>query len=134
MAADFPPKMSESQKPESNPPVADEHNAVLVMDGSGRIVEWTPTAEAVFGWASDEAVGRKLSELIIPERFRSMHEAGLKRYMTGGPGAVLNRAIEIAAIDRDGREFEVEVHIRPQKTADGYRFATSARRIQRAQP
>ena len=103
------------------------------MDSSGRVIEWTPEAQAVFGWASDEAIGRKLSELIIPERFRSMHEAGLKRYMAGGPGAVLNRAIEIAAIDRDGHEFEVEVHITPQKTADGYRFATTARRIQPAQ-
>ncbi len=129
----IPAQMSESQKPESNPPLAPLPDAILVMDSAGMVVEWTPAAEAIFGWTSAEAIGRKLSQLIIPERFRSMHEAGLKRYMTGGPGAVLNRAIEITAIDRDGGEFDVEVFITPQKTADGYRFATSARRIERAQ-
>ena len=121
--------MSESHKAEPTAPPADESAIALVMDSTGIVTEWAATAETIFGWTSAEAVGRKLSELIIPERFRSMHEAGLKRFMGGGPGTVLNRAIEIAAIDRGGVEFTVEVHITPAKTPDGFRFATSVRKI-----
>lgn len=121
--------MTDPQKPDSAAPPVSNHETALVMDSSGHVIEWASGAEAIFHWTSAEAVGRRLSELIIPERFRSMHEAGLKRFIGGGPGTVLNRAIEIAAIDRDGGEFTVEVHITPEKTADGFRFVTSVRKI-----
>jgi hypothetical protein len=62
-----------------------------------------------------------------------MHEAGLKRFIGGGPGNVLNQAIEIAAIDRNGAEFNIEVHITPEKTPAGFRFATSVRKLEAPQ-
>jgi PAS domain-containing protein len=102
---------------------------VLVMDGAGIVVEWTPEAVEIFGWPSAEAIGRKLSELIIPLRHRDAHEMGLKRFVGGGPGALLGRTLEIVAIDRENREFNLEIHIAAEKTADGYRFATSARKL-----
>jgi hypothetical protein len=49
--------------------------------------------------------------------------------MAGGPGALLDRAIEIIAIDREGREFKVEIRIAAKRVGDDYRFATSARRL-----
>jgi two-component system, cell cycle sensor histidine kinase and response regulator CckA len=101
----------------------------LVMDGGGLVVEWSAEAERLFGFPRADAVGRRLSELIIPPRHRAAHEAGLRQFMAGGPGALLDRAIRISAIDRDGREFEIEVRISAEKTGDGYRFATSARRL-----
>jgi two-component system cell cycle sensor histidine kinase/response regulator CckA len=103
--------------------------AVLVMDGGGLVVEWSAEAEQIFGWPRADAVGRRLSELIIPPRDRGAHEAGLRRFLAGGPGALLDRAIRISAIDRGGREFDAEIRITAKKTIDGYRFATSARRL-----
>ena len=119
-----------SESPKTYPDAGDGSLApALTMDSGGLITEWTEAAEAIFGWDRADAIGRKLSTLIIPERYRSMHEAGLKRFIGGGPGTVLNRAIEIAAIDRDGHEFTIEVHIMPHQTADGFRFATSVRKL-----
>ena len=115
--------MSEPNDQDDGAPVT------LVMDGGGLVVEWSADAERLFGWARVEAVGRRLSELIIPPPHRAAHEAGLRQFMAGGPGALLGRAIRISAIDRDGREFEIEVRITAHKTADAYRFATSARRL-----
>jgi PAS domain S-box-containing protein len=102
---------------------------VLVMDGGGLVVEWSAQAERMFGWPRADAIGRRLSALIIPVRHRGAHEAGLRQFLAGGPGALLNRAIRISAIDRDRVEFDIEIQITPKKTADGYRFATSARRL-----
>jgi PAS domain S-box-containing protein len=92
------------------------------MDGAGLIAEWTPAASRLFGWAADEALGRRLSELIIPARQRAAHEAGLERFLQGGRGALLDRPLEITVLHRDGHEFGVSVRIGSEKTADGYRF------------
>ncbi len=43
---------------------------VIVWDLSRRVVEWNPTAERIFGYTFDQAVGRTFDELIVPERVR----------------------------------------------------------------
>lgn len=101
--------------------------AVLIMDSAGMVVEWTRNAEAIFGWSREDAAGKRLSALIIPERFRAAHEAGLQHFLAGGPGKLIDQTIQIVAIDCSGREFDVELRITAEKTDHGYRFATSAR-------
>jgi PAS domain S-box-containing protein len=101
----------------------------LIMDGRGYIVRWSPAAEEIFGWKRTEAVGRRLSRLIIPERHRSMHEAGLKRFLSSGHGAMLDRPIEFAALHRDGREFAALMRISGEQTRDGWLFSTWVRAI-----
>ncbi len=114
-------------------PSAEAQSAVVVMDGSGMVVDWNAGAEAVFGWSRDEAIGARLSNLIIPERFRAAHDAGLHRFATTGQGgAFIGKTMEIVALDRDGREFPVEISISMEQTAEGPRFRTVARRTQAA--
>jgi PAS domain S-box-containing protein len=120
---------SMSASPKENRPSQAASAAALVMDGTGMIVEWTRDAEATFGWSRAEAVGKRLSELIIPERLRAAHEAGLKYFLAGGPGTLIDRALKIVAIDRAGSEFSVEFRITAEQSDHGYRFATSARRV-----
>jgi len=120
--------MTEIQNPGvANPP--DSPQPVLVMDAGGAIVEWTPEAEAIFGWPREEAVGRQLSTVIIPERHRAGHEAGLKRFLSDGQGKLLDRAIEIVALHRDGHEFDIEVRIAAERSEGGYRFPATIRRL-----
>jgi len=59
-------------------------DANVLMNREGIVTGWNARAAAMFGWSADEAVGRKLSGLIIPERFRAQHEQGLKRYVETG--------------------------------------------------
>jgi PAS domain S-box-containing protein len=99
------------------------------MDGAGIVVEWTRDAEAIFGWSRADAIGKRLSALIIPERLRAAHEAGLKYFLAGGPGTLIDRTLEIVAIDNAGHEFNVEFRITAEKSDAGHRFATSARRV-----
>jgi PAS domain S-box-containing protein len=86
-------------------------DAVVVMDIDGCVRGWNDHAARWFGWSSDEAIGHRLSELIIPPRHRDSHERGLKHYLETGVGPVLNRHIEISALHRDGREIPVELSI-----------------------
>ena len=86
-------------------------DAVCVMDSTGVVVGWNDHAASCFGWSEEEAVGRRLSELIIPEALRPAHEKGLARFLATGHGPVLNRRIEIVGLHRDGREIPVELSI-----------------------
>lgn len=84
---------------------------VCVMDENGVVAGWNDHAAECFGWRPDEAVGRRLSDLIIPEAFRAAHERGLAHYLTTGEGPLLNRRIEVPAINREQEEFPVELSI-----------------------
>src|SRR5207247_1820091 len=52
-------------------------DAVVTIDLEGRIIGWNAQAERTFGWAREDAIGKILSETIIPPQYRDAHEAGL---------------------------------------------------------
>ena len=41
--------------------------AVITTDVDGTVVYWNPAAEALYGWTAEEAVGRDISTLSVPE-------------------------------------------------------------------
>jgi diguanylate cyclase (GGDEF)-like protein/PAS domain S-box-containing protein len=84
-------------------------DAFIAMDTAGRVTEWSESAAALFGWTRDEALGREVAELIVPEQQRSAHRSGLERYMQTGEARVLGRRLELQALQRDGREFPMEI-------------------------
>jgi len=104
-------------------------DAVISMDSDGKITGWNPQAEAVFGWPRSEALGRDLSETIIPHRLREAHRNGLQRWLRTGEGAVLNRRVELSALRRDGSEFSLELTITPIRTGSATTFSAFLRDI-----
>lgn len=89
------------------------YDAFISMDDKGRVTDWNPRAEKMFGFSRAQALGRVLAEMIIPERYRERHRAGLNRFLATGEGTVLGKPIEVSAIHADGREFPVELSISP---------------------
>ena len=95
------------------------HDGYVAMDSRGRIIDWNPQAERMFGWSREEVVGKMtVAETIIPPHFRDPHTRGLARYLERGEGPVLDKRIELAAIRRDGSEFPVEITITPVRAGD----------------
>lgn len=88
-------------------------DAIVCIDDQGFITVWNPQAEKIFGWKEDEIKGMKLTDTIIPERYQKSHIAGLQYYKQTGKGPVLNRLMEISALNREGREFPIEMAIIP---------------------
>ncbi len=104
-------------------------DGVISIDSMGMVTDWNAQATAIFGWAREEALGRALSETIIPERDCRAHEHGLREFFRTGAGAVLNRRIEVVARHKDGREFPVELAVSPAKIGDAYIFSAFIRDI-----
>lgn len=83
--------------------------ALISSDGNGRIVEFNPAAEAMFGRLRGEVMGRSVGEVIMPERYRAAHEAGIRRMEAGGTSRVLGKRMELHALRADGSEFPIEM-------------------------
>ncbi|MEO5338438.1 MAG: PAS domain S-box protein [Magnetospirillum sp. WYHS-4] len=86
-------------------------DCIVTIDHQGRLVEFNPAAESVFGYRRADVIGKDLAELIVPARHRDAHRAGLRRFIATGQGTVLNRRLELSAIGADGGEFPVELAI-----------------------
>ena len=86
-------------------------DAVIVMRDDRVVGGWNHHAVTIFGWTREEAVGRAMADLIIPERYRAAHKNGLQRYVAGGEATVLGRRIEVSGVRKNGEEFPLEVSI-----------------------
>jgi len=98
-------------------------NAIVLMDSYGIITDWNRRAEDMFGWSQQEAIGKRLDELIIPQRFHKAHRQGLESFLHTGEHTILNRLTEQIALRRDGTEFPVELSVSPLRIGNGYIFS-----------
>ncbi|TRX39477.1 PAS domain-containing hybrid sensor histidine kinase/response regulator [Flavobacterium restrictum] len=90
-------------------------NAIITIDIKGKITFWNQQAEFIFGWKSDAVLGKSLTETIVPNQHKKGHDNGMKHYIKTGEGPVLNKQIELTAMNIKGEEFPVEISIIPLK-------------------
>jgi PAS domain S-box-containing protein len=103
-------------------------DAIVSADSTGRLLSWNSGAEHMFGWQSEEIVGRPLTA-IIPERFRDLHEAGIARVSQTGRSKLAGSVVELAALRRDGTEFPIELSIGAWQGPTGLAFSGVIRDI-----
>lgn len=76
-------------------------DAVVSIDHEGRITEFNPAAERMFGYRTKEVIGKTVAETIIPTGLPNLHGEGLNK----------GSLAETTARRSDGREFPVEVSV-----------------------
>src|ERR1700682_2263368 len=86
-------------------------DCIITMGADGRVLEFNPAAERMFGFNRQEAVGKELAELIIPPRMREQHRRGLAHYLKTGEGPVIGKRIEITGLRKEGCEILVALTI-----------------------
>ena len=86
-------------------------DGIVTIDDEGKIRDFNPAAERMFGRSRADAIGQDVAELIIPSRFRSSHRRGFARFLATGEGQVLNTRTDLTALRADGTEFPVEVAV-----------------------
>ncbi|GAA1794472.1 PAS domain S-box protein [Planosporangium flavigriseum] len=84
-------------------------DAYVVIDDSGVVIGFDGTAESLLGYPRNEALGRPVSEVLIPRRLRAAHNAGLRRYRETGAGPLLGTWFELPALCRDGSEIMIDL-------------------------
>ena len=87
-------------------------DAHVMIDTQGVVRSWCPRTEAMFGFSPEKALGRKLTELIIPPAHRASHAAGIARYLATGSGSVVGRRVEVQALHQRGHTFPAELAVK----------------------
>lgn len=88
-------------------------DALVVSDALGTIRVWNASAERIFGYTEDEAVGRSL-DVIVPERLRDRHWTAYNDTMkTGKTRYGAGDLLSVPAMTKDGRQISVQFSIMP---------------------
>jgi PAS domain S-box-containing protein len=110
-------------------------DAMVIVNGDGRIQLVNARAEVLFGYSRSELIGQPV-EIVVPDRFRAEHIQARVLYSQCPASRSMGENIELFGRKKDGSEFPVEVSLSPLETAEGtlissaIRDVTDRRRIQ----
>jgi PAS domain S-box-containing protein len=83
-------------------------DAIFTIDAQSNILLCNPAVERMFGWKPEELVGRNL-DVIIPERFRERHRAGMAHYIATHEKRIPWTGVELPGLHRNGGEIPLEI-------------------------
>ena len=95
-------------------------DGIITIDGRGMVDSFNRSAERIFGYATDEVVGRNVS-MLMPEPHRSGHDDYLRNYQTTGVARVIGIGREVDGQRKDGSLFPLELAV-TMVTRDGQPF------------
>ena len=94
--------------------VASSDDAIVSKDLNGTITSWNPSAERIFGYTADEAIGQAITLIIPPER--RQEEAGILAKLRRGERV---DHFETIRVRKDGALLNVSLTISPVKDSTG---------------
>jgi diguanylate cyclase (GGDEF)-like protein/PAS domain S-box-containing protein len=87
------------------------NDAVVMIDEHDTVTFWNHAAEKIFRYTEQEALGRNVHDLIMPERYRSEFAAAFAIFSETGRGRFVGQTRELIAQRRGGEEFPVELSV-----------------------
>lgn len=88
------------------------HESVITVDDRGIVMEFNQAAETVFGYSRQDAIGKPMSELILPEPERAQNQAAFLRFVASDVKKHQTYRKEMEVMRRDGSVFPVEITLR----------------------
>ena len=95
------------------------HDAIITSDSAGNIAGWNRGAEIMFGYAESEVMGQPMT-LLMPQRYRDRHLAGMSRIRSGGEPQAIDSAVELNGLRKDRSEFPLELSLARWETTDSW--------------
>lgn len=86
-------------------------DAILMMDSEGAISFWNPAAETIFGYRSEEVIGKNLHRMLVPGRYLEAHLRAFTIFRNTGKGDAIGKTLELTACRKDGTEFFVALSL-----------------------
>lgn len=86
------------------------NDAIISIDKRGNIIFWNNSAENIFGYSAEEVTGKPLT-LLMPERFRQIHQKAIHQVVSTGKSNIIGKTIEMIGLKKDGNEFPLELSL-----------------------
>jgi len=96
-------------------------DAMVVVDGKGKIVLVNAQAETLFGYSRDELLGQTV-ELLVPHGLRDQHRADRAGYAEKPHPRIMGTYPGLSGLRKDGSEFPAEIALNPLGTEQGMLF------------
>ena len=107
-------------------------DALLLVDGKGRIVLANPEAERLLGYEAGELAGLMV-DMLVPDAIRPRHAAYRENYSHAPKARPMGTQMELVARRRDGHDVMVEIALSPLRI-EGQPFVVAAVRGIEAYP
>ncbi len=103
-------------------------DAIIEVDGEGRILLINAVTEQLFGYSRDELVGQHV-ESLVPDGVRANHAAHRARYRAHPVTRPMGNGLDLRARRKNGSTFPVEISLSPVKSEEGFRVTAVIRDI-----
>ena len=91
---------------------------MVLVDEAGKIILINSQTEKLFGYRREELLGGNV-ELLLPERFRELHNGHRKHFFTHPRVRPMGANLELLGLNKNGSEFPLEVSLSPIATQQG---------------
>jgi len=105
------------------------HDAILMTDSRGHITFWNDTAEKLFGYTSQEALGQLYYKLVVEEYYHETIRLELEKFAATGTSMAHGKTFEAAGISKDGNSLPVEISISSIKVKEEWHSVAIIRDI-----
>jgi len=85
-------------------------DGIIVIDDTGIVQVFNPSAESMFGYSAHEVVGNNI-RMLMPEYLARDHDAHLKRYGETGKKTIIGNTREVVGQKRDRTQFPIDLHV-----------------------
>ena len=86
-------------------------DGIIITNSEGRVAFWNRAAEKMFGYSTEEALGKLIHKLIIPQKNWTKFESELPNFKKTGKGSTIDKVTEGVLLRKNGEKLTAEISL-----------------------